>query len=1099
MGRVAATPAQIEDVLRREPSLFLELKRWLAQEATARGQIVEETDLTEQAILSRVYDDTEFRAVATRMLQKYGFLLPRLNPDSEMAREQELVRQERAKLIAKSELEDLEPTRRERIDRAKARPEEEQEESTRTGKGGRAMKAETPAQRDVEPDTRDRRSTAASEELDRPALRGNVPQDARDRAAELLNTNAGVGTLLAVSRSAGGDGLGNRAAELARAADFEAGAAWKQMDDVALGSSRRGRTGGVLRAQNGHTATADGMADSSELHARPNPYADIPSLYDLYQQAAPRPVQLERFGADVFRDLDRFADLVPADLPVGPDYVVGPGDGLTIDVWGGVAQRITRAVDREGRISLPEVGPVLVSGRTLGEVQRSVQQLLQTQFRDVSADVSLARLRTIRVYVVGDVQRPGPYEISSLSTPLNALFTAAGPTDRGSFRLLKHYRGKTLVQEVDVYDLLLRGVRGDVKRLENGDTVLVPPLGAQVKVEGMVRRPAIYEMRGEKSLAEVLELAGGILPTATLRNIQVQRLQTNEKRTMLSVSIAPGMGRDEAEKQLRAFAMQDNDEVRIFPIAQHNAEAVYLEGHVLRPGRYSYRAGMKVTDLFAAYADLLPEPATKYAEIVHLNAPDYRPSVESFNLAAALASPATAPVLQPLDTVRVFSRYDFEEPPVVWVGGEVFRPGSYRTSGQIHLRDAVHLAGGLTPEASTTNAQIFRYLPDGKLKIFSVSLVAALESNADDNVLLHSRDRVVVHRNPAQIDPASVYVKGEVAKPGRYPLTTNMHIADLIGLAGGLKRSAYVDTADLTRFMVEGNKAPSGSQMEISLGAALARDEKFDLLLRDGDTLTVRRIPGWNDVGASVILSGEVQHPGTYGITPGEKLSSLLRRAGAFLPTAFPQGAQLSRLEVRTFQEKSKQDLIARIEREAANVRVSVSTSAQEQAALQQAALLQQQRVLEGLRAAPVSGRLVIRLHQQLDEFAKSPDDIELRAGDRIHIPKRPNFVLVTGQVYNSNAITFVPNKSGEWYLQRAGGATKLADKKHIFIVRASGEVVSGESGWWGGNALAQRVQPGDTIVVPERPLADSTGLRNTLAIAQVVSSVALSSALIMR
>jgi protein involved in polysaccharide export with SLBB domain len=161
---------------------------------------------------------------------------------------------------------------------------------------------------------------------------------------------------------------------------------------------------------------------------------------------------LVRFGDDVFHNGTGNFDQLPMDLPVGPDYVLGPGDSVSINLWGGVSQRLRRVVDGEGRIALPEAGFVQVSGRSLGDVQRLVQTSLQSQFRDVQADVSLARLRTIRIYVVGDVERAGAYDISSLSTPLNAVFMAGGPTSRGSLRTLRHYRGNMLVQEVDVYD-----------------------------------------------------------------------------------------------------------------------------------------------------------------------------------------------------------------------------------------------------------------------------------------------------------------------------------------------------------------------------------------------------------------------------------------------------------------------------------------------------------------------------------------------------------------------------------------------------------------------------------------------------------------------
>jgi protein involved in polysaccharide export with SLBB domain len=277
--------------------------------------------------------------------------------------------------------------------------------------------------------------------------------------------------------------------------------------------------------------------DRPLIRHRPNPYADVPSLYDLYAQVSRRPAVLERFGAAIFRNGTGNLDSLPMDLPAGPDYVLGPGDGLSIDLWGGVSQRLQRVVDREGQVALPEVGTVLVAGRTLGDVQRMVQSVLRTQFRDVAADVSLGRIRSVRIYVVGDVAGPGAYDISSLSTPLNAIYAAGGPTSRGSLRHLRHFRGNQLVQEIDAYDLLLHGVHSEMARLQSGDTILVPPIGPEVTIEGMVRRPAIYELGREKSLAEALELSGGVLPTGTLRHVDVERTVAHEKRTMLRLDI----------------------------------------------------------------------------------------------------------------------------------------------------------------------------------------------------------------------------------------------------------------------------------------------------------------------------------------------------------------------------------------------------------------------------------------------------------------------------------------------------------------------------------------------------------------------------------
>jgi polysaccharide biosynthesis/export protein len=825
-----------------------------------------------------------------------------------------------------------------------------------------------------------------------------------------------------------------------------------------------------------------------------NPYADIPSLYDMYMQASVSQRPTERFGLEVFRDSAALPGVIPMDLPVGPDYVIGPGDSLAVDMWGGYSQRLVRVVDRTGRVSLPEVGPVQVSGKSLGDVQLTVQRTLRTQFRDVSADVSVSRLRTIRVYVVGDVVDAGAYDISSLSTPLNALIMAGGVTSRGSLRTLKHYRGKQLIQEVDAYDLLLHGVRSDLQQLQSGDTLLVPPLGPLVTVEGMVRRPAVYELRNETSLAEVLELAGGILPTAALRHIEVQRVEAHEKRTMLSLDLTASGDQETVDQQLQSFKIRGGDQVHLFPIASYNEDAIYLQGHVLRPGRYSYKKGMKLTDLISSYGDLLPEPAPHYGEIVRLNAPDFHPTVESFDLAAAMAAPASAPTLQPLDTVRVFSRYDFQAPPDVWVGGEVRSPGKYRTSGQAHLRDAIYLAGGATPDASLDSVQLFRTQADGTMKILSVDLHEALDGNPIYNILLESRDRILVHKNPAKVDPSTVYIKGEVAKPGRYPLTTNMRVIDLVRVAGGLKRSAYQDTADLTRFAPTDTATASSDRVEVKLSAALTGDANEDIGLRDGDVLTVRQLPQWGDLGASVTVRGEVQHPASYGIQPGERLSSLLQRCGGFTAFAYPYGAVLVRREVRELERKSHTELVQRLKLEQVHLAALPEGDADQRNA-KLTAIAQTQTALQQLESTQPIGRVVIHISPDSKKFPMSQSDIALRDGDELYIPKKANYVMVGGQVFNPTAISYLPNKSAKWYLSQAGGVTQIADKDAVFVIRADGSVLSSKNnpGLWSGNALDTALQPGDSIIVPEK--APKIGSRNWqiwLQSAQVASSLAL-------
>ena len=239
---------------------------------------------------------------------------------------------------------------------------------------------------------------------------------------------------------------------------------------------------------------------------------------------------------------------------------------------------------------------------------------------------------------------------------------------------------------------------------------------------------------------------------------------------------------------------------------------------------------------------------------------------------------------------------------------------------------------------------------------------------------------------------------------------------------------------------------------------AVFHDASLNFPLKDGDVLSVPELPGWKDLGASITVKGEVKNPGVYGIRPGERLSSVLKRAGGLLPTAYPQGAIFIRTSVRELQEKSRQELIQRIEQEGAAVKTSLQTTGSEQAQLAQEAAQQQQRVLEALRRAPASGRLVIRMHPGLKGFENSSQDIEVRDGDILEIPKQPGVVLVVGQVYNTNAITYVAGKNAGWYLSQGGGATRLADKGAIFIVRADGEITSRhQGGWWSPTCSPRR------------------------------------------
>ena len=734
---------------------------------------------------------------------------------------------------------------------------------------------------------------------------------------------------------------------------------------------------------------------SELLRATPAPYLNLPSVQNLYTQEVPTNARLRRFGSDAFLFGTGNTNLLPMDLPVGPDYVLGPGDNLIVNMWGGQSARLSRTVDRQGEIDLSEAGTIVVSGLTIAEAQNAVQRALGTQFQNEHVELSLGRVRTVRVYVVGDVQRPGAYDVSSLSTPLNALYAAGGPTSRGSLRMLKQYRGDQLVQEIDLYDFLLHGVRSNLDRLLPGDTILVPPVGPQVSVAGMVRRPAIYELKGKEDLKDVLELAGGVLVSADLKEIRVERVVAHERHTMLNVQLSVGPQGETAA--LSAFQVQDGDSIQVLPILPYNEQPVYLDGHVYRPGRYPWREGMTVNDLLHSYQDVMPEPAN-HAEIIRLVPPDLHPETISFNLPDALIG--NDPIkLQPFDTVRVFGRYN--------------------------------------------------------------------------------------------IDPPTVSIRGEVLRPGKYPMSQGMTVADLVKMAGGFKHSAYRKEADLSSYVIQNGQKVLVNHSNVAIEKALEGDTGTDVALKPGDVLSIRRLAGWQDIGASVTINGEVEHAGSYGIEDGERLSSVLKRAGGFRADAYPAAAVLERVQVRELAEQARQQMILRIENTPVPANAG-ATNPQAATEMQQSMQMQRQQILQALRSHPASGRLVIAIDSDISKWENTPADIELRAGDTLLIPKRPNFVGVNGQVYNPAAISYVPGRDLDWYLKKAGGPTRIGDKKNIYVLRADGSVVvlqDQHSIWMGfGNV---RMHPGDIIIVPEKIIGGSPVWQNIMSTAMIGATIA--------
>ena len=756
--------------------------------------------------------------------------------------------------------------------------------------------------------------------------------------------------------------------------------------------------------------TVNASTDTPKVLRQPAPY-NLQSMRDLYTQIPEQTVPLKRFGSDVFvnRSVSAMARGgagrdTPLDVPLGPDYVIGAGDTLTINMWGGTTQTVNRVIDRDGRILLPEAGSLDLAGLSLDRAENLIESALKKQYRDVKLTVTVSRLRSVRVYVVGDVQRPGGYDISSLATPLSALYLAGGPTAVGSLRMVRHLRGEQLVENIDLYDFLLHGVRAKGVRFESGDTLLIPPVGPQVAVSGAVKRPAIYELKpGESTLDLAINDADGLTPAASLGNITIERININQRRETVTLKTSATGNADDDRATIAAFQIKDGDRIRIAPILPYSQRAIYLEGHVVRPGRRSYSEGMRLSDVLHSYQDLLPEPSP-LGEIIRLVPPDLHAETINFNVPDVLIGNSNLE-LQTFDTIRILGRY--------------------------------------------------------------------------------------------QMDAPKVTIQGEVLRPTSYPLSDGMTAAQLVRMAGGFKRDAMLDEADLTSYGVANGSRVTGSLISVHIGAAVAGTEQgADVPLKPGDILTIHQITGWNDIGQSVQIEGQVAFPGTYGFREGERLSSVLRRAGGFRETAYPAGAVLAREQVRELEQKSREELIRQIETSSASARLSPNLGAGDSGATLKLIQAQQDQVLTRLKSEPPAGRLVVHITADIDSWANTAVDIEVRRGDVLTIPKRPGFVLITGQVYNATALTFAPGRTASWYLQHAGGTSDTANRKEIFVIRANGSVIGRRSGGlFDPSVLSTKLGPGDVVVVPQKVIGTSLFWKNLLTAAQLASSIAITAA----
>ncbi len=834
---------------------------------------------------------------------------------------------------------------------------------------------------------------------------------------------------------------------------------------------------------------------------------------------------LRLYGFELFGRSNNFSPVQAAPVPAG--YILGPGDELVVQVNGLIEVNERLVIDRDGRVMVPKIGPLNLAGVALNNAEKVFSTHIGKVYRNFTVSVTMGRLRSIEVFVVGQARRPGKHLVSSLSSLINALFETGGPNNNGTLRAIELRRGGQKIATVDMYAFLAQGDNSADVQLLAGDIIFIPPAGARAALLGTINAPAIYELRANETINQILNMSGGLPTLAAPQKAQLERVDANREIARYVEDIAlDAKGLD--------LALQAGDILTVFQISPQIANVVTLEGNVAAPMRYTFKPGMKVSDLLSDSRLLLPgsywqqlnqasqtgnysraEVNLHYATIQRLDAINLRTHILAFNLVKAVAKdPQENLLLQSGDIVTVYkpgqSGPESENSISVitdFVGGTqrfVWRPGFtiqdiipsiQWLSDWKQLNLGTNISNINRGEVNLDYATILS-LDAARLRSRPVAfnLAKAVAKDPQENLLLQAGDIVSVYQwGQAEADTQnSITITGEiVGGTKRFVWRDGFTIKDIIpstqwlvdyysywqrGLTLSLNNDINWDYAQVIR------RVPatlSSKAITFNLGRAVLNASAADnIKLEPGDQIalftTAQLAVPIEKRNQMVTLSGEVMIPGKYQMEPGETLRQLLIRLGGVTRKAYVFGTEFTRESVRKQQQANLDAAIRKLETqqqtEAGKLIANTPTGSDGQAqVLMQQQLAQQQ--LARMKTLKSNGRVSLELPPVNNVALSALPALPLEDGDAIHIPSQPGFVSAVGEVFNENAIIYRPGRTVGDVLKTAG-VSKTAELDHAFVLRADGSVKAARD----HNSLfrmssfeAVELMPGDTVVVPAK------------------------------
>lgn len=823
---------------------------------------------------------------------------------------------------------------------------------------------------------------------------------------------------------------------------------------------------------------------------------------------------LKRFSSLFFKNKN---PINPNRIVVPSNYIISRGDIITFWIYGATNRQESLEVDSRGNINIPQVGPVHVAGEKFQEVKELLTNYLASSYKNSQVVVDLNSFATAQVTVTGFVNAPGIYNTTTVSSIKDILMQAGGVSDAGSVRNIEVNRNSHIVARVDFYHLLAQGRdHGDVV-LQPGDIVHIPKAHGLVTIDGEVTTPAIYEIKSHDTLNYILKIAGGLKAAANGKDIFVKRYNNHTNIDYQKISL----------KAARHFRLKDGDQIVIGKLHKANENFIDVEGNVIDPGKKHIGAHQIKLSIFLQQQLLngklesffLENTQFSYAMIKRLDK-TLNPEIYHVNLLNVINGSDDF-MLQNRDVLYIFNKLDTELNPYVTIQEAkseeqlralqqfqelnstlafqksfkelydlntsdfnamnknkldilndfsdinytkysqvtqksklLLQEGKFQFTKGMTLHDLINAAGKARP-FDESKVKIIRQDP-----LTNKTTVKIVNYTLYPNFILKPFDKVYLFDIDETKPVANASIFGEVVKEGQYPVEERMTLEEFIESAGGLTPEAYPKNCEVIRYHLV-----NGERQKKIFNVSLAKAKEF--LIQPYDEVTIKKIPYWNQK-QTITLGGEVKFPGTYVIHSGEKLSSVIERAGGFTNEAFLYGAVFSRKEIAELQKKSLQRSLSKLKEQIILASIqSAGSKTMGQISVSEGIKAVQSLIYEAEKVKPI-GRISIHLTKDLKKFTNSPNDLSLKDGDKLFVPSFNDTVVVSGEVMNPMALTYNGNNIRA-YIDRTGGLTDVADTDHIFVLHANGEAQKASIGSYLFSSHSVNIKRGDVIIIPKK------------------------------